>query len=325
MNRGALLLALAACHAPAAHEGIPDSPGGGSADASSDSAPATCGLRAGARGTSNRSMMLGGLNRTYIVYLPTGVDPSTPIPLVMVFHGYTMSGQDMYDVTDYTSIADGYHVALAFPDGESGPNSASAPWNVGDDVCPATAGVAPPNASGDDLAFIDAMRADIAQDQCLDGDHEFVTGFSMGGYFAHHVGCERPDIRAVAPHSGGTHPLDDCPVTKKPVIIFHGLSDPVIPAGCDDPSAGGTPSGFPASALAWAQHNGCATTTSNVVQVEGGRCAYYDGCPTGGQVALCTFDNMGHCWAGGLGTIFGCTGYASATTLAWNFFQQYAW
>jgi poly(3-hydroxybutyrate) depolymerase len=310
---------LAACHAPSSHEHAPDA-AADAVDAGVD-APA-CGLRGGARGVSHRSMMLGGLSRTYLVYLPVGVEPSAPIPLVLVFHGYTMSGQNMYDVTDWTSIADGNHVAVAYPDGESGPNSLNAPWNVGTNVCPSSGGP-PPNASGDDLAFADAMRADIAADQCVDGAHVYITGFSMGGYFSHHAGCERDDIRAVAPHSSGTHALDMCPVAKKPIIMFHGLSDPVIPSGCDDPSAGNTPSGYVASATEWAQHNGCATTTTTT-PVQGGRCVHYDGCPTGGQVALCTFDNMGHCWAGGLGS-FGCSGYASATVLSWSFFQQYAW
>jgi polyhydroxybutyrate depolymerase len=315
------LLVLAACHSaakPAAHDDAP----GAIADATADAS--TCGQRAGARGLTHRTMMLGGLQRTYSVYLPLGVAPTAPAPLVFVFHGYSMSGQEMYDVTDWTSIADGNGVALAFPDGESGPNSLNAPWNVGSNVCPAAASVAPPNATGDDLAFVDAMRADIAADQCVDAAHTFVTGFSMGGYFSHHVGCERADIRGVAPHSGGTHALDACPVAKKPVIIFHGLSDPIVPPGCDDPTQN-TPSGYTASAPAWAAHNGCAATFTTT-PVQGGRCIKYDGCPPGGQVELCTFDGMGHCWAGGFGSsIFACNNYASATVLTWDFFQQYAW
>src|SRR5438132_1595276 len=82
--------------------------------------------------------------------------------------------------------------------------------------------------TGDDFAFMDAMQADVLEDQCLDDNHIFLTGFSMGGYFAHHVGCMRPDIRAVAPHSGGTHDLSACTTGHKPIIIFHGTADVVI-------------------------------------------------------------------------------------------------
>jgi polyhydroxybutyrate depolymerase len=312
-----LAIVVAACgssksHAPRQDAAI-DAPDAGNVG--------PCGIRGAMRGLQPHTMMLGGLNRTYLVYLPAG-DAQAAMPLVLVFHGYTMSGQNMYDVTAYKAIADAMQVALAFPDGEAGPNSLGAPWNVGANVCPSAAG-APPSASGDDLAFADAMRADIAQDQCIDGAHVYITGFSMGGYFSHHAGCMHPGIRAVAPHSGGTHALDTCANAHEPIIIFHGLSDPVIPDGCDDPNASSVPSGVTPSAKAWAQHNGCATTATTMM-VQGGSCAYYDGCPAGGQVALCTFSGMGHCWAGGSGS-FGCPNYASATQLEWQFFKQYAW
>jgi polyhydroxybutyrate depolymerase len=192
-------------------------------------------------------------------------------------------------------------------------------------VCPSIAGP-PPDATGDDFAFLDAMEADVENDQCLDTAHIFLTGFSMGGYFAHQVGCMRPDIRGVGPHSGGTHDLSTCTSTHKPIIIFHGDSDPVIPDGCDDPNATNTPAGFTASATAWAAKNGCGTTVTTM-DVTNGSCAYYQGCPADGQVALCIMKGMGHCWAGGAadGGIFSCPTYASATQLEWQFWKTYAW
>lgn len=282
-----------------------------------------CGVRSGQRGKTTRTLHVAGLDRTYVVYLPTTIEASTAIPLVFVHHGYTMSGDTMFRVTGYPRLADREHIALAFPDGQAGPDSLSAPWNVGDKVCPSYGGP-PPVATGDDFALLDAIKADIWADQCIDTAHVFVTGFSMGGYFSHHVGCMRDDIRAVAPHSGGTHALDDCVTAHKPIIIFHGTGDSIVPDGCDDPGVS-APSGVTPSATAWANKNGCASTTTNV-SVQGGTCAYYDGCPADGQVALCTFGAMGHCWAGGVQpSIYSCLGYADATALEWAFFSQYAW
>jgi polyhydroxybutyrate depolymerase len=230
----------------------------------------------------------------------------------------------MVDATAYQALADTEHIALAFPDGQAGPGSTGAPWNVGAGVCPSVLG-APPNAAGDDFPFLDAVKADVAADQCIDADHVFVTGFSMGGYFSHHAGCMREDIRAVAPHSGGTHALGSCASARKPIIMFHGSADPVIPAGCDDPAAI-PPAGVTPAATAWAQHNGCATTTTTI-NVTGGTCKVYDGCPAGGQVELCTFPGMGHCWAGGPASagVYTCPTYANATAIEWQFFRQHAW
>jgi len=299
-----------------------DAPAGSATTDAGSASASSCGTRTDRRGSTDRSVMVAGVKRTYEVYLPAAVDPSMPIPLVYVFHGYTMSGDSMVSLTGYNAIADSDQVAVVYPDGEGGPNSLVAPWNVGTDVCPATGGLSPALATGDDMDFIDAMRADIATDQCIDSDHVFATGFSMGGYMAHHVGCERTDFRAVAPHSGGTHTLTACPSTTKPIIIFHGTSDETIPDACDDPTAAQI-SGFPASATQWAAHNGCATTYTTQ-SVENGTCMIYDNCPTGGQVEVCTFTSMLHCWAGGTGE-FGCPTYASATALEWAFFKQYAW
>jgi polyhydroxybutyrate depolymerase len=285
-------------------------------------APASCGMRTGMRGKTSRTVMVGGLNRTYLVYLPEMVSPTEALPLVFVHHGYTMSGQNMYDITGYAALADREHVAVAFPDGQGGASSLGAPWNVGTNVCNSVSGP-PPLATGDDFAFLDAMKADIVEDQCLDLGHVFVTGFSMGGFFAHHAGCDGTGIRGVAPHSGGTHELSSCTNVEMPVIMFHGAADPVIPAGCDDPSAVAVPEG--AAAARWAAHNGCATTTHSHA-VQNGTCTTWDGCPAGGQVELCTFNNMGHCWAGGVGpSIYACEGYEGATELEWSFWKTNAW
>ncbi|MBA3453309.1 MAG: dienelactone hydrolase family protein [Deltaproteobacteria bacterium] len=313
MIRGALLgLVVTACSSSPELGGGDASPDHDAANAPVD-APA-CGLRGGLRGKTVRTIEAGGLTRTYHVYLPAG-DPETPMPLVFVHHGYTMSGQLMFDITGHADLADDEKFALVFPDGQGGPDSNGAPWNVGTGVCSSFFG-APPNASGDDFAMLDAITADLAEDQCLDREHVYVTGFSMGGYFAHHAGCMRPDIRGVAPHSGGTHDLTSCPSGKKPIIMFHGRADALIPASCSDPAA----------ATAWAQHNGCATTTTSRT-VTGGTCVRYDGCPAGGQVELCTFSGMAHCWAGGAlsAGIYSCPAYESATRLAWQFWKTDAW
>ena len=127
-----------------------------------------------------------------------------------------------------------------------------------------------------DFDFLDAVKTDVAQDQCVDQAHVFATGFSMGGYFTHHIGCDRTDIRAIGPASGGTiASLSGCAIGHKPVIIFHGTSDPLISSGCDDPN-GTAQSGFPPSATLWAQKNGCQTTYQTIAENgtggSGGQC-----------------------------------------------------
>jgi polyhydroxybutyrate depolymerase len=333
--------------APSAQLGTGGGPAGNSMDAGASTLPGSmgadatvsaageCGTRAGMRGKTTRTLMLGGASRTYVAYLPPQADPTTPLPFVYAFHGANQSGAAMFDITEYSTLADSEGIAVVYPDGQDISSTSGAeswtPWTVSDDGAPVCGlGLFVNNPNDIDFAFMDAIKADLKQDQCLDEKHVFATGFSMGGYFTHRIACDRADVRAAAPHSGGTvADLSACS-GRMPIIIFHGVADSLIGDNCDDPTVAGQ-DGFPASALLWAQHNGCQTTyttTPTNGPTGNGQCYLYDGCPAGAQVELCTFTDMDHAWAGstvcssciGLGE-----GYASATQLQWSFFKQYAW
>jgi polyhydroxybutyrate depolymerase len=296
-----------------------------------------CGTRSGMRGKTTRNPLVNGMSRSYVAYLPMSASPTTPLPFVYVFHGATQTGQNLYDATQYSTLADSEGIGVVFPDGQGVSSATStgvlAPWNVSDNgaaVC--GAGSLANNVNPVDFAFLDAIKTDITQDQCLDAKHMFATGFSMGGYFSHHIARDRPDFTAAAPHSGGTlADLSGCKTSHMPMIIFHGLSDALIAPGCDDPNSAAQ-SGFPPSATLWAQKNGCKTTYQTVMETgtggNNGQCYVYDGCPADAQVELCTFTNLPHAWAGAQ-TCTGCigsgAGYPSATQLEWSFFKKYAW
>lgn len=311
---------------PAGGSGGPPATGGRSAPTGGD-----CGLRSGMRGKVSRSVVVGSTTRTFISYLPAGLNPSTPAPLVYVFHGANQSGQGLYDMTEYAKLADQEGIAVVFPDGQ-GTSSATGqgsltPWNVSDGPALCGLGALVNNPNTVDFAFVDAMREELSKDQCVDGAHVYATGFSMGGYFSHHIACDRPDFRAAAPHSGGTYgDLSSCKTTRMPIIIFHGQSDVLISAGCNDPTAA-EQAGFPASATLWAKRNGCKATYTSMPETMG-QCFLYDGCPAGGQVEMCSFPGLGHAWAGApvCGNCIGSgAGFASATRLQWEFFKKYAW
>jgi poly(3-hydroxybutyrate) depolymerase len=95
-----------------------------------------------------------------------------------------------------------------------------------------------------------------------------------------------------------------------PALILHGSGDPLITYNC----------GTEARDF-WVKHNGCSSTV-DVKQVRGGKCEYHQGCPKGGQVIFCSFDGMGHGWAGHLGSYGGGTQYEDASALTWEFFKS---
>lgn len=273
------------------------------------------------KGKSNNKMMAGGLMRSFIYYAPPGLDPNQPVPLLIIPHGTNMSGAGMYDLTNFQKIADREKFIAIYPDGEDGPGSL-VPWNVGENICGLGAVV---GAAGNDLAFMDELIKFAQADQCIDEQHIFMSGFSMGGYFSNENGCMNPKIRAVAPHSGGSHDLAKCVNKKKPVLVMHLPADILIDYAC----------GVEAKDR-WVKANGCSPTGPDVKMVKNGKCEYYKGCPPDGQVAFCSFDGNelalppGHCWSGG--NAVGDNSFAAcpdpgedSAELAWAFFKQYAW
>jgi poly(3-hydroxybutyrate) depolymerase len=297
---------------------------GGMARAGSGASGPCMGKPGAVRGKSMQMLMAAGLQRSFVYYAPAGLDPNVPAPVVIVAHGYTMSGEMMFGVTKYAELADREKFVVMFPNGQPG---ASGPWNVGNPTCSSTLGVLP-LATGDDQAFLDAMLGFAEADQCVDRAHVFVTGFSMGGYFANATGCARPTIRAIAPHSGGTHELTMCASQHKPALIMHFNGDALIPTMCGEEAR-----------TRWVMHNGCSMDAPNVRMVQGGSCEYYKNCPADGQVAFCKFDIpmggkrdeafAGHAWSGGSdeggGNMFAIPETASATELGWAFFKEFAW
>jgi polyhydroxybutyrate depolymerase len=300
----------------------PDSPRDHAADreavapdaASSDSADeeddGPCAGRSGKlRGHTMQTVQVGDVARSFVLYAPENLDAHQPAPLVIAAHGFAMTGDTMYKVTGFAELAEQEGFVAVFPEGAS----FGKPWNVGTGTSGSVAGL---NSPTDDQAFIDAIMDFVDDDQCLDRSHVFVTGFSMGGYFANETGCLRTDLAGIAPHSGGSHDLSACPGAQRPVILFHGMVDGVVQ--------------YEANALVtrdrWLARNGCSAEFE-AESVEGGSCEYYKGCAEHAQVALCHFDEMEHKWAGGNDPTYwyGDPDRASAAQLAWKFWRTYAW
>jgi polyhydroxybutyrate depolymerase len=290
----------------------------------SDAGAAACSGKPGAkRGRSDQTLSAAGALRSFVHYAPKNLDPNQPVPLVIVAHGTNMSGQGMFDITQYAALAEREKFVAVFPDGEDGPGS-FVPWNVGDGVCGVGAFV---KADGDDQAFLDELVKFAEQDQCLDHRHIFMTGFSMGGYFSNETSCVSSKVAAIAPHSAGTHDLSGCKGSIKPVILFHFKTDTLIDYEC------GT-----GARDQWVKRNGCSPQNPDKVNVKGGVCEYFKGCPAKAQVAMCSFDEplggggsfpTGHAWSGGakgsLEDFAAISETESATELGWSFFKKYAW
>jgi polyhydroxybutyrate depolymerase len=207
-----------------------------------------------------QTLSAAGLSRSFIYYAPSRLDPNSPAAVVIVPHGFTMNADQMFDITRYAEIADREGFVLLFPNGQPG-GLLEGPWNVGAPDCASSLGGLLPLAQGDDQTFLNAMLRFAETDQCLDTQRVYVAGFSMGGYFANETGCLRPEVRAIAPHSGGSHDLSACASPRKPVLLMHFQGDGLIPYQCGQQARD-----------RWLTRNGCSKDDPEVKLVQGGSC-----------------------------------------------------
>src|SRR5262249_28065256 len=82
------------------------------------------------RGKSTQTLMVAGVARSFVYYAHMSLDANRPVPLVVVPHGYTMSGEQMFGITGHDKLADREGFVVAYPNGEG-----AQPWNVGSGVC----------------------------------------------------------------------------------------------------------------------------------------------------------------------------------------------
>jgi polyhydroxybutyrate depolymerase len=274
-----------------------------------------------------RSLVVGGLQRSYVVRLPKGHEQATPLPVVLALHGATMNGPMMAWFSDLNRKADEVGFIAVYPNG-TGTHS-SFTWNGGN-CC----GSAMQNRV-DDVAFIHALLDDLIQSYSVDARRIYATGMSNGAGMAYRLAAELSErIAAIAPVSGsvGTEiGQPKCPVS---VLHFHGTRDEYIPfaGGRGKQSFFGTNHrSVEESIRIWVKANGCDGTPKIDVLSEGDdgmrvTRKTYGGGRDGAEVVLVLVDGGGHTWPGrrSPAKILGrSTLNVSANDLMWQFFQRH--
>ncbi|MFN0018773.1 MAG: alpha/beta hydrolase family esterase [Pirellulaceae bacterium] len=153
--------------------------------------------------------------RLYRLVVPKSVDLKKPAPLVVAFHGMGIDSRKvMPRYTKLDDLAADKKFILVYPE------AIGRSW-----------GLEPKKVTAD-LAFFDALLAEISAKYEVDANRIYVVGMSNGGYFAHLVGKERSTkVAAVCSHSGplGLQTLLGINAERKfPVMIVHGDKDRLL-------------------------------------------------------------------------------------------------
>jgi polyhydroxybutyrate depolymerase len=257
-------------------------------------------------GTSTHHIVVAGVERVFLVHMPP--HPTAAMQLVVDFHGATsnMSEQDVY--SGFDPVADRFDFVVATPNGV---DAAVRQWRF--------------LGTLDDVNFAIAIVRTLSLDACVDHTHAYAVGISSGAAMSASLACQASDTFAgfgLVSADFYLPPLCD-KARRRPIIIFHGTADPIVPY--NGGHVGG-PSGTPVqpaetSAALWARHNGCApgpTETrlgTQVVRLTWNRCAV--------PVVMYRIVGGGHTWPGSRINITALgltTKQLSATATMWKFF-----
>lgn len=225
------------------------------------------------------ALTFGGLQRTYLLHVPSG----PPTGLVINLHGAGQTGAIQQGVTNYNAVADQYGFVVAYPDG------IDMSWADG-------RGASVPDREGvDDVGFLSALITELTGQYGIPPGRVFVTGMSAGAFMANRLACDRADlVSAVVPVAGTLGVGVPCnPSRPVSVLEMHDTSDPVVPYNGGPMVGRGGPSdivGAPAMAERWRAVNRCPAPVADAVGFEA------TGCADGTQVVLVSLDGAGHTW-----------------------------
>jgi polyhydroxybutyrate depolymerase len=240
-------------------------------------------------------IVLGTADRPARVVLPTAHDGTTPLPLIILLHGYGASAalEDLYLHLSTITRASGAYLVL--PDGT--PNSMGHRfWNAMPACCNFE------GSSVDDVAYLTSLIDQAEAMLPIDRTRIYFFGHSNGGFMSYRMACEiSPRLAAIAVLAGGDYPLETDCVPTRPVSVLHihGTADTEV---LFNGMAGGY-TGAVDSSQRWARRAHCDTTmahTSTPIDFD----SSVDGAETtatsnvvgcmGGVVTLYRMEGSGH-------------------------------
>lgn len=175
---------------------------------------------------------MGAIRREFLIHVPAGL--TRPRALMFVLHGGGGSGGqvanfDVHPLSVFRTVAEREGAIAVYPLG------IDQQWND----CRSDA-----SAIGeviDDVAFLDALLAQLSSQFGIGAERSFIAGGSNGAMMAMRYAFERPERIAAIATSMGNLPAQPepgrCttgPAQPVPIAMFHGAADPAMPyaGGC---------------------------------------------------------------------------------------------
>jgi len=173
-----------------------------------------------AQQTLYETMMHNNKQREYILYIPANYTGNSSVPLVLNFHGWTQYNQEFMEQADFRPISDTAGFILVYPQGL-------------EDFLGLTEWRMNPGNPNNDILFTEALIDQISSQYNINPARIYSTGFSLGGYMSHALGCFLSErIAAIAPVKGSVYKYwtSLCsPQHPTPILKINNTSDLLVP------------------------------------------------------------------------------------------------
>ena len=279
----------------------------------------------------------GGRERSAIVHVPSRAVELHSIPVVLNFHGGGGHGASEQEYSLMDRLADRESFIAVYPNGNGRFGKRLLTWNAG--TCCAYSVI----NNVDDVGFVRALVATLAEKVPIDRRRVYATGLSNGAMMSHRLAAEAPDlIAAVAPVAGGMVLPTIKSSRSVPVMHIHSVDDPrALYTGGLGPPFPMTQSqvfhpNIDQMIARWVKHNGCSAEPTVAdrradwdARSHTATRFVYSHCHDGAEVVLWKLTGAGHVWPGGkqkfMERILGpSTDIIDANIEMWNFFSRFS-
>jgi len=265
----------------------------------------------------NEEMLVDGMTRYFVTYVPPVADKDYKMPLIISLHGGFASPKGQFRLADFRPLADKDKFII---------------------VCPASKHLfhdGRNNNGIDDVKFMDQIITYIIKNYHADPQRVYVTGISNGGFLTSRLACELSNRIAAVAVVAATMDKGEgyAPVRPMPVIYMHGSKDPLF-SGKGGKFFGRRFYSLDEVLKVWANLDQCgpnpiitnipdhARDSTSIVKEE------YSNPVTGFKVIGYNIINGGHTWPGGWQylpkfIVGKTTKNLNACEVIWQFFKQY--
>ncbi len=272
-------------------------------------------------------VVIGGVERTYVIHIPKKSAKNAKLPLVIVLHGGGGNAMNAAKMSGMSEKADTEGFIALYPNGTGRMSDRFLTWNAGNCCGEAL------ERKSNDIAFIAALIDRMVKKHDADPSRVYVTGISNGGMMTYALACELSGkIAAIAPVAGAMNWKKCAPRSPVPVMIFHGTADQHVRYEGGKPNINVDWRHYRVDASVkdavefWVKRNGCSPNPERSVHGEV-ETTVYRGEAGGADVVVKTIRGGRHSWPGGRkGRPKADEPFSgmSATDVMWDFFKNHA-